>query len=1156
MNILKVHLKIQLASGFLLLLSLYSASSSSEDVEVYQGNAIGIRPNVVFAIDTSRSMTLWVDEEDDTAYDANTTYPDKGFSRDRYYYSTDSNADYSTDGLDANYFHPNALVCNNTQNLISEGTTSGSFLRWNTRYSYWQTPGNDSGTMDTNSIIECKSDEGRHPSNKYVNAYSDRDSNKYSSKPRKWWEKREYNRLWNYPIRKIFTGNYLNHQAQKAESNSSSVRSTRISITKKAVNHIINTINGIRIGLMRFSANNEGGFVDIAVDDIEDIRDQFNQKVNSYFAWGGTPLTETYYEAAAYMRGDNVKFGLNSTSVRLIDENTTLYRDVPGGMVNYRQPGLETITTTSTNSARTSSSSSKYASPITNACQSDNSIVLFTDGEPSPGYDDSSNDKIRKLIADIEFPNDPGDSMPLTKDCTGDGGCADELAYFLYNVDQNPNLPGIQRVRTYVVGGFLDGGYAERLMRSIAKHGHGEYYPADSYDTIVDALGKSIGSVADIPATFVAPAISANSYNSLEHLDELYYAIFEPSGSKKWKGNLKSYRLSGDGKVLDSKGDSAVDTNGLFDEASRSYWTEESILDGAKVTLGGAASLLTANKNIFTHLSNVTNSRLTTTLTKSNISKSLLGLPNNTSDEEYQAVLDWGNRIDSADPNASRLEMEDPLHSRPVVINYETSRDSTGNLTTKSVVFVATNSGYLHAFKADKNQFKEYFSFIPKELLPNLASYKNGADSPGKVYGLDGSISYWHEDSNRNSIVDNNEKVMLFVGMRRGGRNYYALDISDITKPKFAWQITGGSGDFSQLGQTWSSMTLAKVPWESGHKIVLLFGGGYDSTEDNLTQFNEHAMGNTLYMVDASNGELLWQASKSGADFNHNKMQSSFVTDVRTIDYDGDRVTDFFYITDVGGKIWRFDINSSTLNANDFADGGIIFDANGDSGGPYQRFFNSPSVSYFKDSDGGYLTISVGTGFRAHPLQATPTDTFYIIKDRHIAQPPISYTTATPSLLAEIDVSNTEEQVKLGWKFLLAGSSEKVLANALTANDTIYFTSFEPTSNNADSDSCSAGAGTARAYSIKIQDNPLDPIVLTKLPPMKTPIPPAAPILLLTTKSGDEAFCEENPTHENCKEDPKDQCETNGAVILSGAETIGGGVTRCELLKKTYWLEN
>ena len=47
--------------------------------------------------------------------------------------------------------------------------------------------------------------------------------------------------------------------------------------------------------------------------------------------------------------------------------------------------------------------------------------------------------------------------------------------------------------------------------------------------------------------------------------------------------------------------------------------------------------------------------------------------------------------------------------------------------------------------------------------------------------------------------------------MRRGGNSYYALDVSDRTKPKLAWSIEGGSGDFAQLGQSWSRMIPARI---------------------------------------------------------------------------------------------------------------------------------------------------------------------------------------------------------------------------------------------------------------------------------------------------------------------------------------------------------
>ncbi len=39
--------------------------------------------------------------------------------------------------------------------------------------------------------------------------------------------------------------------------------------------------------------------------------------------------------------------------------------------------------------------------------------------------------------------------------CSGDGACAEELAYYLANVDQRPLLPGKQTINTHVIGGFL-----------------------------------------------------------------------------------------------------------------------------------------------------------------------------------------------------------------------------------------------------------------------------------------------------------------------------------------------------------------------------------------------------------------------------------------------------------------------------------------------------------------------------------------------------------------------------------------------------------------------------------------------------------------------------------------------------------------------------
>jgi len=73
----------------------------------------------------------------------------------------------------------------------------------------------------------------------------------------------------------------------------------------------------------------------------------------------------------------------------------------------------------------------------------------------------------------------------------------------------------------------------------------------------------------------------------------------------------------------------------------------------------------------------------------------------------------------------------------------------------------------------------------------------------------------------------------LYVGMRRGGKNYYSFDITSKTSPSLKFRIEGGMGDFAKLGQTWSKPTVTKIRLGSTEKTVLIFGGGYDEDQDS-----------------------------------------------------------------------------------------------------------------------------------------------------------------------------------------------------------------------------------------------------------------------------------------------------------------------------------
>ena len=709
------------------------------------------------------------------------------------------------------------------------------------------------------------------------------------------------------------------------------------------------------------------------------------------------------------------------------------------------------------------------------------------------------------------------------------------------------------------------------LLRSIAHYGGTTYYPADNYQDLVAAIAEAFSSTSDQPATFVAPAISTNSYNSLEHQDELYYAMFSPNNRANWQGNLKLYRLGSDGQVMDAGGQAAIADDGLIKDEARSYWTPENNPDGPNVSLGGAAQHLTKENNIFTHLT-TTAGTLTTTITDTTEIRALMQMPASMSADDFTKTLNWANRIDLENTvDETRKGIEDSLHSRPVVINYTTTVNPTsGEASADSVIYMASNSGYLHAFKADKESYEEYFSYVPKELLPNIAKYANDSVlAKDQLYGLDGHISYWFKDVNKNGQVDisDGDKVILYVGMRRGGNHYYALDVTDKTAPKYLWQIDGGTGDFERLGQSWSEMTLAKVPLNDEDRVVLLFGGGYDESEDLASSASTNQLGNAIYMVDALSGDLLWTASSSDHNLNNVEMTASFMNNIRTVDFNGDRITDFFYVSDVAGRIWRFDIDKANTGATNFADGGIIFDANGDSADSvYNRFYNSPSISYFREESGiGFLTISIGTGFRASPLAASSEDAFYILRDYNVSQKPTSYTKRTPSELAHYSLADdtqsnsVDTNQRQGWKFALAGTSEKVLADALTTHGKVIFTTFAP-NNTPNPGSCSFDVGEAKAYTIDFQGG-IDNLPIIDIPSCQalgncTSIPPLIPPIVIIPPIPN---CEELGTCPPCNDPggcppPPPSCEDGGAVVLIGTIKQGDSISRCGILEKDYWL--
>src|SRR5690606_1963085 len=113
----------------------------------------------------------------------------------------------------------------------------------------------------------------------------------------------------------------------------------------------------------------------------------------------------------------------------------------------------------------------------------------------------------------------------------------------------------------------------------------------------------------------------------------------------------------------------------------------------------------------------------------------------------------------------------------------------------------ATNDGYLHAI--DTADGGERWAFIPEEFLGDMEWLYRNESVPDKHYGIDGSIRVQIVEDG-DGVINNDDRVYLYFGMRRGGDVYYALDVTDPEDPEFLWKKNSGDLPLS-VGQSWSN---------------------------------------------------------------------------------------------------------------------------------------------------------------------------------------------------------------------------------------------------------------------------------------------------------------------------------------------------------------
>lgn len=552
----------------------------------------------------------------------------------------------------------------------------------------------------------------------------------------------------------------------------------------------------------------------------------------------------------------------------------------------------------------------------------------------------------------------------------------------------------------------------------------------------IDNIGKNpIEPLSTGAISVPVDALSPHTFQPYGYLRAL-----EPKPGTQniiWMGNLKKYNINNG--ALKSKDSSKLvfDTDGAFTEGTQDFWNTTGRTDDAGVDVGGVFSNLIlptvsapkGHRPLFSDIGSVSSAGVITGSTKNTdlffVSKgavnpdSLLSnfktdsvLKNLAIDIKLKLLNYFGYVLPLSPavmpatlqaPAATASAMGASIHSFPVQMTYSGELDANGDLKSsrKQSVLYGSMEGALRVVDAASGA--EQMVFIPSEILTDAkaskALVKGESDLNGAVAGIGGA---WVVDSDYQVISESTDttsvsarKMNVYGGMRMGGKSYYGLDMLQPTAPKFLFKIAGGvngTAGFERMGQTWSKPVLANIRYNDKITRVMIVGGGYDMCYENprftLNAANPseyggggckkaEAEGNAVYIINADTGERIWWASNKDANINNTDMKHSIVSRIATLDRDGDGLVDNLYFGDLGGQIFRADLNNAkgaslgkrvvrlaNLAAN--TDGTAI--TNGDQ----PRFYQPPTLTVHDEGKDTFLLVGIASGDRSTPLDVAP----------------------------------------------------------------------------------------------------------------------------------------------------------------------------------------
>lgn len=689
----------------------------------------------------------------------------------------------------------------------------------------------------------------------------------------------------------------------------------------------------------------------------------------------------------------------------------------------------------------------------------------------------------------------------------------------------------------YTAANLISGGYGE-----------GGFYPATEtqqvVQSIIDFISDINGGIDPVPTGSIIIPQDTLAPDTLQRFAYVPALLTQPTDPVVvWRGNLKKYRVEG-GTIYGNAGTKQLvfDDKGNFNKLTSDFWNTKTTIttDGDTVSAPDNGDVQTGgmfDKIPYKTTKSPETSRAVwvqksgTTLTKVEPTKASLD-ELGFGDYASRKILNFmghpvqGAEKDPFEEDDINEEPDTPLralggvvHSTPQLLTYGAEFDGNGQLKEDRDDYLLFGSmeGSLHL--VDAGTGVETFAFLPKAiierqpraLLEGTEGSLDGVTSRSKTgspptyypaYGVDAPWAAYAEYTRSGAVGTTSSKISAskmyaYGGLRMGGAGFYGLDLSDKDSPELMFAIEGGS-DFDRLGQTWGKPVVTRIRHNGKPHLVVIISGGYDEKYEDATFSSSGATdvkGNAIYIVsaetanEATAGELLL---KIDAD-DHDELKHSIVGRVKTLDRDSDGLTDHLYFADLGGQVFRADINNSD---DDAVLTRAVRLANLSASNPV-RFYEAPTVTIHDEDGKRFAVVNVGSGDRSNPLYIQPNgannNRIYGIIDRDVARvdlyssidltmnssdinastlfdQPTDLVAARTAMLS--DESNTRKE---GWFFDLKGYGSdasgvkglKAFSEPAAIRNDLYVSVYNPNVINSTEDKCAAqvmGASELHRY--------------------------------------------------------------------------------------------